>query len=117
VHDLPVIGFMSETLPAAPRRQRVRTLLFFCVLALAAAGCGGKPDCTEAAKAWCAQAKACGGTPTPECESIVTNSCNQAAPSACAGSVDASECVSAASSESCALVLADQAPNCTLRCK
>ena len=87
-----------------------------CVLALAAVGCG-KADCTEAAKAWCERAKACGGTPTADCETIVANSCNQAAPAECNGSVNASECVTAASNEACNLVLANLAPHCSLSCK
>ena len=96
--------------------MRMLTLLS-CVLALAAVGCGGKPDCNEAAKAWCERAKTCGGTPTADCETIVASACNQAAPAACNGSVDASACVSAASNEACGQVLAGQAPGCTLSCK
>jgi hypothetical protein len=92
-------------------------LLLSGVLAVSAVGCGGKPDCNEAAKAWCERAKACGGNPTADCESIVANSCNAAAPASCKGSVDASECVSAASNEACGNVLAGLAPSCTLSCK
>jgi hypothetical protein len=91
-------------------------LLSSCVLVLTAVGCG-KADCNEAAKAWCERAKACGGNPTADCETIVANSCNQATPAECKGSVDATECVSAASNEACGLVLANLAPNCTLSCK
>ena len=91
-------------------------LLFSGVLALATVGCG-KADCTEAAKAWCARAQACGGTPSADCESIVANSCIASTPAGCSGSVDASECVTAASNEACGDVLANLAPNCTLTCK
>jgi hypothetical protein len=94
----------------------MRMLLpLFGVLALAAVGCG-KADCNEAAKAWCERAKACGGTPTADCETIVAASCNQAVPAGC-GTIDASQCVSAASQEACGNVLAGQPPNCTLTCK
>jgi hypothetical protein len=92
-------------------------LLLSCVVALGTVGCGGKPDCNEAAKAWCERAKACGGNPTADCQTIVANSCIAATPAECKGTVDASECVSAASQEACGQVLAGQAPNCTLSCK
>ena len=88
-----------------------------CFLAMAAVGCGGKPDCNEAAKAWCARAKASGGTPSADCETIVATSCIAAAPASCGAAVDASECVSAASNEACGNVLAGLAPHCQLSCK
>ena len=95
----------------------MRTLLLFsAVLAMATAGCG-RADCTELAKTWCARAKACGGTPTADCENFVTNSCIQLTPAGCTEPADTSECVSAASNESCGQVLAGQPPSCTLRCK
>ena len=92
-------------------------ILLSCVLALAAAGCGGKADCTEFGKTWCARAKACGGTPSPECESVMTNLCIQSTPVGCTEPVDASACISGANDESCNQVLAGQPPSCTLRCK
>jgi hypothetical protein len=94
----------------------MRTLfLFSCVVMLAAAGCG-HADCAEFGKTWCARVKACGGTPTADCEAVATNLCAQASPGGCKASVDASECVSSANSESCDQVLAERL-SCSLRCK
>ena len=92
-------------------------ILLSCGLALATAGCGGRADCTELAKTWCARAKECGATQTANCENFVTSSCIQLTPAGCTEPADASECVSAASSESCDQVLAGRPPSCTLRCK
>lgn len=94
-----------------------RLFLFSCVLALATVGCGGKADCTEFGKTWCARVKACGGTPSAQCESTMTNLCIQSTPVGCTEPVDVSACISAADSESCNQVLAAQSPSCTLRCK
>ena len=92
--------------------------LLSSVVVLAAAGCGGKADCTEFGKTWCERVKACGGTPTPACEGIMTNLCVQSTPPGCTNSnVDVSECVSAANGESCDQVLAQQSPSCRLTCK
>ena len=95
----------------------MRTLLLLSgVLALGAVGCGKGADCNAAAQAWCARAKACGGNPVADCETIVANSCIASTPVGCSGAVDASECASAASQEACGNVLAGLPPTCTLTC-
>ena len=97
----------------------MRTLLLLsCIAAIGSTGCGGKADCAEFAKTWCARVSACGGKPTAECESIMTNLCVQSTPAACTQqTVDASECVSAANKESCTDVFAPLPPVCKLTCK
>lgn len=96
----------------------MRTLILLSgFLALATAGCG-KADCAEFGKTWCARVSACGGTPTADCENIMTNVCVGSTPAACTTqSTDVSECISAANTESCNEVLAGRPPSCTLRCK
>ena len=96
----------------------MRTMIVVsCFMALATAGCGGKADCAEFGKTWCSRVKACGATPTPDCENILTNLCVQSTPAGCSEKADASECVSGANGESCDQVLALQTPNCQLHCK
>jgi hypothetical protein len=97
----------------------MRTLLLLsCIAALGAVGCGKKADCGEFAKTWCARVSACGGTPSAQCESIMTNLCVQSTPAACTQqTVEVDECVSAANNESCNDVLAPRPPSCQLTCK
>lgn len=92
-------------------------IVMSCFVALATTGCGGKADCTELGKTWCSRVRACGGTPSADCENILTNLCIASTPSGCTEPVDVSACVSAANSESCDQVLAAQPPDCQLRCK
>jgi hypothetical protein len=101
-----------------PEEDSMKLLIVMsCFVALATTGCGGKADCTELGKTWCSRVKACGGTPTPDCENILSNLCIASTPSGCTEPVDVSACVSAANSESCDQVLAAQPPDCQLRCK
>lgn len=57
------------------------------------------------------------GKPSADCETIVANSCIASTPAGRSGSVDASDCASAASNEACGQVLANLPPTCTLTCK
>jgi hypothetical protein len=86
-------------------------LLFSSLLA----GCGGGSDCKAYGKAACERFVACGGTAAANSPDLITTECAQAFP--CAGSVDASECITAADNQSCADVLAGAAVRCTAHCK
>jgi len=104
--------------PALTPEDSMRTLIVMsCFVALATAGCGGKADCAEFGKTWCGRVKACGGTPTADCENILTNLCVQSTPVGCTEKPDVTECISAANAEGCDQVLASQTPSCQLRCK